>query len=175
MSKSNYPGPVRSYSVSTLRAKLVGRVVVIGIGNTLKSDDGAGPVLAKRLQGRLNAEVIDAETVLENFLCPVINLKPDTVLIIDAVRFDAEPGDLKIFLPADLPVGHFSTHGMSPGLFMKLLNKVGISNVILLGIQPHIIELGQKLSNSVEDSLNTLEAVLKSILGERESLPGAPG
>ncbi|MEW5818306.1 MAG: hydrogenase 3 maturation endopeptidase HyCI [Spirochaetota bacterium] len=150
---------------SDLRQKLFGKVVIVGIGNVLKGDDAVGPLLASRLNNRIRAIVIDAGTVPENFLHPIINAKPDSVVLFDSVVFDAVPGTIKIFPPGDLPVSHFSTHGMSLSLFIEQLISHGIANVLLVGIQPEQIRLGSKLSPAMKKALTELENILLSILG----------
>ncbi len=46
--------------------------VIIGIGNTLKGDDGAGPLVCEQLSGKVCAELIDAGTVPENYIQTII-------------------------------------------------------------------------------------------------------
>ena len=47
------------------------RTVVLGVGNTLKGDDGVGPLVCERLAGKISATVIDAGTVPENHIGPI--------------------------------------------------------------------------------------------------------
>ena len=49
------------------------QTLIIGIGQLLKGDDGAGPLVCQRLQSaKVSAEIIDAGTVPENYIQPVI-------------------------------------------------------------------------------------------------------
>ena len=81
----------------SLRGLLHGRVLLLGIGNRLRSDDAAGPLLADRLSGRVNAEVIDAGDVPENYIGPIRKLGPEVVLALDAVRSGRRPGQVQLF------------------------------------------------------------------------------
>ncbi|MGQ9629310.1 MAG: hydrogenase maturation protease [bacterium] len=148
-----------------LRGRLKGRVVVVGMGNPMRGDDGLGPILAENLRGRVRAEVIDAGVAPENYLGPIIEMKPDTVLILDAVHFGAPPGTIGIFEASDLSILHFSTHGASPQLFMRILVEGGISNVVLVGVQPQSVDLGGRMNPIVEGSMERLGEILVSILG----------
>ena len=71
--------------------------VIVGIGNTLKGDDGAGPQVCSILKGNISAEIIDAETAPENFVAKIIQMSPKKLLIIDAIDFGKPPGTIKIF------------------------------------------------------------------------------
>ena len=46
-----------------LSRRLKGNVLLIGIGNTLRGDDGAGPALIERLEGRVKALLMDGRVV----------------------------------------------------------------------------------------------------------------
>ena len=49
------------------------KTLIIGIGNSLKGDDGVGPAVCERLQNlRICAEVIDTATAPENFIQKII-------------------------------------------------------------------------------------------------------
>lgn len=148
-----------------LRRSLKGKVVLIGAGNELRSDDGVGPFLAKRLVNRLRATVLDAGSALESFLSPVLRETPDTVALIDAVGFDGRKGEVRAFSAADLGTARLGTHGMSPGLFMETLERMGVARTLLIGIQPGTTAVGQKLSPEVQTAAESLEAVLTRILG----------
>ena len=63
------------------------KTVLVGVGNTLKGDDGAGPLLCRELTGKICAELINAGTVPENYIQPIIHKKPQNLIIIDAVEF----------------------------------------------------------------------------------------
>ena len=63
--------------------------VIVGIGNTLKGDDGAGPLICEQLNAKVCAEVIDAGTVPENYIQKIIKKAPQNLLVIDAIDFGA--------------------------------------------------------------------------------------
>ena len=68
------------------------KVLILGIGNPLKADDAAGPLVCEKISGRVKADVIDAGTVPENYIGSIIKKAPENILIIDAIDFDAKPG-----------------------------------------------------------------------------------
>ena len=50
------------------RSIIQGKTVFFGIGSTLRGDDGFGPVLVQKLQGKINAVCINAENAPEKFI-----------------------------------------------------------------------------------------------------------
>jgi hydrogenase 3 maturation protease len=139
------------------------RTVILGIGNTLKGDDGAGPEHCRRLTGRTGAKVIDAGTVPENYIGPVVKKAPQSLLVIDAIDFGASPGTIRILAPEALSSLSGSTHTPSPRLFINLVRKDVPSDVSFIGIQPAQAELGQPLSPEVEQAVELLADILSEI------------
>lgn len=137
--------------------------VIIGIGNTLKGDDGAGPLVCGQLRGKVCAEVIDAGTVPENYIQTIINKAPQNLLIIDAIDFGAPAGTINIFKPEQLDSFVLSTHTLSPRLFVDLVCKEIKVDVNFIGIQPAQMQLGQPLSEQVKEAIQRLAGVLAEI------------
>ncbi len=77
--------------------------LVLGFGNVLLSDDGAGVQVVARLRGELGAEAadfIDAGT-LSFSLLPYIEAA-DSMLAIDAADIEGAPGAIALFEGADM-------------------------------------------------------------------------
>jgi len=141
-----------------LKSRLKGKVVVLGIGNTLRSDDGAGSVLAKRIKNKAAFIVFDAEASPENYLGKIISEKPDTVLIIDGVDFGGNPGETRLLEAWDIKTANlFATHNASISLTINYLQSNLKADIIILIIQPKFINFGDKLSKEVSDTLVELE------------------
>ena len=141
-----------------LKLKLKGKVLLLGMGNPLKSDDGLGTVLCARLRGRLKAEVFAAGVVPENYLSKIVRLKPDTILIIDAADFAGVPGEIRLFSPMQIQsLNFFSTHNMSPSLMINYLQDSTQAQIVFLAIQPKYIGFGESLSSEIGRSFLKLE------------------
>ena len=140
----------------TLKNILKGKVVILCIGNIERGDDGAGPYLASMIKGRTPYEVIDAGVSPENWTGVVVKLNPDTIIIVDAIYFDGEPGDIKIFAGEDLRSGKISTHDVSPKLLIAYLKESTKADIYILGIKPEANKLGSGLSIPVKRSLDNL-------------------
>jgi hydrogenase 3 maturation protease len=139
------------------------KTVIVGIGSTLKGNDGAGPLVCEQLAGKVCANVIDAGTVPENYIQPIIKKAPQSLLIIDAVDFGASAGTIKVFKPERLNSFVFSTHTLSPHLFIDMIRQSIDVDVYFIGIQPVQTQLGQSVSAPVNQAVQQLVNTLAEI------------
>ncbi len=152
-----------------LAGHLVGRVCVVGIGNRLAGDDGAGSAVAEQLAGRVAGCVIDAGIAPENHLEPVVRDAPDTVLLVDAVDFGGEPGSVRMLDARALAAGGLSTHATSLGMIHDYLSARSAARTVLVGIQPGQLRLGAALSEEVARSVEAIASRVAELMG-----PGRP-
>lgn len=156
-----------------LKLHLSGKVIILGIGNTLQSDDGVGSVLAARLKDKVPYIVYDSGSSPENYLGKIIKDKPNTVVIIDAVDFGASPGDFDIFEGSDIKaINFFSTHDASISLAINYLQSSLTVDIIILAIQPKRVAFGEGLGKEVSQTLEKLE---KWLLNTVKITPGLIG
>ncbi len=141
-----------------LRAHLTGKVVILGIGNTLRGDDAVGSLLAGRIKDKLPYIVYDAGPSPENYLGKIIKDKPDSVVIVDAADIGQNPGEVSLFEPQDIKVANlFSTHNSSISLVINYLQSHLTTDIIILIIQPASTGLGEGLTAPVKEALERLE------------------
>jgi hydrogenase 3 maturation protease len=156
-----------SSDLGRLAEHLVGRVCVVGIGNRLAGDDGAGSAVAERLAGRVEGRVIDAGIAPENHLEPALRDEPDTILLIDAVDFGEEPGSVRVLDAGTLATGGISTHATSLGMIHDYLRARSPARAVLVGIQPGELRLGAALSDRVARSVETIARRIAELMGSR--------
>ena len=143
--------------------------VILGIGNVLKGDDGAGPLVCEQLKSaKISAELIDAGTVPENYIQPIIQKAPQNLLIIDAINFGALPGTIRIFKPEQLNSFVLSTHTLSPRLFVDMICRNIKVDVYFIGIQPAQVQLDQPVSPQVSQAIQNLSEILMEIFPLRK-------
>jgi len=139
------------------------KTLIVGIGNLLKGDDAVGPLVCRQLTGKTCAELIDAGTVPENYIQPIIEEAPQNLLIIDAIDFGAPPGTVRVFKPEQLGSLVISTHTLSPRLFIDMVRRNIKVDVYFVGVQPAQTRLGQSLSDQVEQAVQQLTHTLTEI------------
>ena len=139
------------------------RTVILGVGNLLQGDDAIGPSLVDLLHGRVEATLINAGEVPENYLSSIRAAQPEVVLIIVAIELGSDPGCIAI-LDADRlrAIGNFTRN---PGLaFLAVMIQDGTgAEVLLVGIQPERTTFASGLSNPVIKTLQTLEELLVDV------------
>jgi hydrogenase 3 maturation protease len=144
--------------------RLKGKVVLVGIGNPLRGDDAVGPRLIERLQGKVEAELLDTGTAPESYIGRIAKAHPDTVLMVDAVHLDRAPGEFDLLEKGEILQSGFTTHDVSPHLFMDCLEKETQANIYLLGVQPQDISLGSEMSEPVRKALDEMEQTITETL-----------
>ena len=158
--------------LETLRARFAGkRVVVLGVGNPMRGDDGVGACLADRLQGRVKATVVNAGDVPENYLGPVAADQPEVVVIVDAAELGTAPGEIAIIEANELAKTTLSTHNVSLSLFIEVLRSEVQADVFLLGVQPASTAFGAPLSPAIVTALRLLEELFQSCCPKSNSAP----
>lgn len=147
-----------------LKKILTGKVLILGVGNTMRGDDGTGPALIERISGRVSAVCFDAGMTPENFLEKVVHEKPAVVLIVDAADFGGKPGEARVFGQAEVGGGGLSTHALSLQMTCDYLKARSPVHVFLLAVQPESTTLGEGMSRIVSDSIDELAAELTELL-----------
>ena len=157
-------------------------VVIIGVGNQYRTDDGVGIFIA----GKLKAENLP-QTRIEFNRGEAASLMDcwngsDTVFLVDAVKSGAFPGQIYRFnaqIPF-MPKGFFnsSTHNFGTAAAVEL---AGILNrlprlLIIYGIEGKCFEAGRGLTPEVEKAAKTVVKLLRAdILSATACVPNNKG
>jgi hydrogenase maturation protease len=152
------------------------KIGVIGLGNPLRQDDGIGIILLEKLIQKKNKftkniEFIDGGTGGISLIH--LFAKFDIVFLIDAVDFNAKPGDFKFFkidekVSSDKKI-NFTTHEDDILNVLELAWKIGEkSEVYIFAIQPKKTDFKNKLTKELENKtdllLSKLEEKIKTFL-----------
>lgn len=144
------------------------KLIVLGVGNDLKCDDGVGPFIIKRLKEEdiedENLIFINAETVPENFTGKLRKENPTHIIIVDACLMNGNPGDMQIVDKDDFSNIGISTHSMSLSYFVKYLEKDNDFKIIFVGIEPESLDYGENLTEDVEKTAFDFINILKGII-----------
>ena len=150
------------------------RLAIVGIGNTFRSDDAAGILVARALAtSRLLPDpkpvlVIDAGHAPENCTAELRRYAPDIVLLIDAVEMGEKPGSIRWVDMDEIEGMSASTHSLPLSMLASYLNWELKCEVTLLGIQVKSNDVGEIVDLNVLRAVNEIvsavtEAVLASI------------
>lgn len=145
-----------------------GKVVILGIGNVIKGDDAIGPSTAWKLAELFekNDEVIvfDGGTVPENYTGLIRKEKPTHIILVDAVEMKNEPGYIRIVKKDEILNYNISTHAMPVSFLIKFMETTIDADIILIGIQPEKMDLGEGISEEVEKSIGIVANTLFELI-----------
>jgi hydrogenase 3 maturation protease len=154
--------PVIGQDVGRLfEAKEGETVAVVTVGNTLRSDDGAGPYIAARAtRSRPGLVVIDAGERPEGILDRVIALAPRRVVFIDAADFGGVPGETRVIDEGAVPAAGLSTHIFPVPVVARLIAADTGAEISFVGIQAASVALGEGLTPPVREAADLLVALM---------------
>lgn len=147
------------------------KITILGIGNTLYSDEGVGVHMLPLLQDMFEdnceeeLEIIEGATDGMRLLGPVEDT--DYLIIIDAINAGKEPGTIISIKNNDIPAYFgikMSIHqvGFQEVLFAARIRERLPEEMIMFGVQPKSLELGVELTSTVKDRLVDLANLIKS-------------
>jgi len=146
----------------------MGRILVVGVGNTIMADDGLGVRALSELKLKELPDYVDtveAGTALLDALPDLNNY--DKVILIDAVAADGRSVCvLRNPLSSELPQRGLSLHemGIQEALRLHLLVDGKLPEIVVMGLNPKRMEMGTELSPEVAAKIPELvNAVLDEI------------
>ncbi len=142
--------------------------IILGIGNTLNSDDGVGVYIAERISKHLKKTLkkphkvegyelqreivaINCGTTPENYTSVIKRHHPDKLIVVDAADMGLKPGSCRIVAPEKIGVMHISTHNIPLSVFASYVREY-CQDITLIGIQPDTMDIGTALSSAVKKS-----------------------
>lgn len=140
--------------------------VIVCVGNSLIGDDGAGVAVAERLEDTLPWPVFNAQTVPESYLMKIVNLKPETLVMVDALELGAGPGTIRLLPSRKLTGQTPSTHGPAPLMFLDVVRRMHPCRQVVLGIQPESGVFGTGLSEPVEAAVDCIVGAFRILAGK---------
>lgn len=159
------------------------RIALLGLGNVLRRDDGAGPAVIARLEALFEFPqgvfVMDLGTPGLDLVDMLV--EREAVVFVDAIVDRSAPGSVRVLDPADLrgstgavrPSPRVTSHeaGVDDALVLAAMDGRGPSRVRLVGIVAEDLGDGPGLSPAVEGAL---ERACDVVLAELASLGVRP-
>ena len=142
-----------------------GDLMLIGIGNPLRGDDGVGVEIVRILMQSLRNEKVKVLIVEDRVdLIPRMlrDVNPRLILIFDAADFGGRPGEVRIMSPDEASGRTISTHDMPLNLMLRLADKDAPTYV--LGIQVETLEFGRGISPAVKAAADEVASFLLNLL-----------
>lgn len=138
-----------------------GKTLILGLGNTLLSDEAVGPVAVQRLESELAPDpslmLVDGGTLSFTLALPIGEC--ERLIVIDAAVLGEQPGSVRVFedaeMDAQLRRHAKSVHEVS---LADLLDIARLTDTLperraLIGIEPALVDWGDALTPAVEAAL----------------------
>ena len=144
------------------------RVVLMGVGNPMRGDDGVGVAIIQRLQERpiTGVMLLNTETVPESYIGKVESHEPTHVLLVDAANFGGHPGDTRLIDAQHIGGQAVSTHSLPLTIFITYIEKSLGIRVLLLGIQPKNVAFGEEMTPELAEASIRIAETLRRALSE---------
>ncbi|MFH0842916.1 MAG: hydrogenase maturation protease [Bacteroidota bacterium] len=134
------------------------RILFVGIGNVLKSDDGTGVYISSKIINRGSISSLTVEVSIENYIGKINNLDPDILVLIDCVDLGLSPGTYKLLELSQIQDLTFNTHNIS----LRRLSEFFKMPVYILAIQPEKLEFGENISYLVKNIADKIINLINS-------------
>ena len=152
------------------------KIIILGIGNLLLSDEGMGvhfvQMLDKDELGYSNLEIVDGGICAEFVSYIEDGCK---LIVIDAIKGGGKPGTVYCLSIDDIMTQSTSfppSHEMGVIDSLKILKSIGIEpeETVIIGIEPKNLEPGLKLSPEVAERFGELHELIIEEINKVRSL-----
>jgi hydrogenase maturation protease len=143
--------------------------LILGLGNTIMSDDGVGPKVIEKLQQEV--DLPDGVTLLDGGtlgldLLPYLE-EVRRLILVDAVEIGQPAGSCVRLSGDDVPMAlenKLSAHQMGMKDLLAVARLMGHlpDEIILIGVQPACLQMDTELTPSVAAALPRLVAMVKT-------------
>jgi len=134
------------------------KVLFVGIGNVLKTDDGVGVYISSGIKSSSSVSSLTVEVSLENYIGKINSIDPDILVLIDCVDMKSAPGTYKLMVVNKIQDLTFNTHNIS----LKRISEFFKMPVFLLGIQPEKLIFGENISYLVKEEADKIINIINS-------------
>lgn len=138
--------------------------LVIGVGNSLRGDDGVGPAVVRRLAGAPAVRVREVPQLLPELADDAA--RADVLVIVDAA-LDQPPGELRRRPVAPSPRARYELHELSPADLLavarELHGRCPETWLVTIGVAE--IEYVEGLSAAVEAAVPCAVREVRRLLG----------
>lgn len=138
------------------------KTIVLGLGNTLLGDDGAGIYALKELQNDAHyndtIEFVDGGTL--SFTLTDVLYNADNLIVIDAAQLNASPGDVRVFTneAMDTFVRSGKCSSVHEVSLSELLDMARLLDALpgrraLIGVQPQTVDWADQPTDAVKNAI----------------------
>jgi hydrogenase maturation protease len=147
------------------------KVLVLGLGNPILSDDGIGLLLTKRLEGKIPGVEVASITLAGIELLDILAGYDHVFLIDAATGTGGEPGELKEISDGTGALHLFTSHGVNFFEILRIGRDSGLKMPepeVVFGIEiGNATDFGTSLSPALMAALPTLETAITARIEQK--------
>ncbi|MCD5425212.1 MAG: hydrogenase maturation peptidase HycI [Methanosarcinaceae archaeon] len=141
------------------------RIVLLGIGNESRGDDGLGPYVINNINiTRDNFMLLNCGEVPESFTGKIIKFIPSHIILIDVAKMGLAVGAMRIVECSEIKGLGISTHQLPLNMFTDYLEKETGADIFLIGVEPKTTGFSMNISEKVKFSADLLIKDLTNLL-----------
>jgi HAD superfamily hydrolase (TIGR01509 family) len=130
--------------------------LILGVGNSLRGDDGIGALLARELKDKISVDTLNVEGNLENYLGKIKDYS--SLVIIDAAHYLGDTR-FKVISPnkvKNTPLNF--THDLPLNFLSEYLKKEGLIDILILALKGYNFKVGDTMSEKVKETKEVIES-----------------
>ena len=138
------------------------RIVLLGIGSSIRSDDAVGLAVVDNLRGRKMDGVLllNTDTRPENFTGIIRQFDPTHVIMIDAAHLNAPIGSARIIPKERIGGEPISTHHLPLTELANFIEGTMRADVTLIGIQPSSMSYGTEMTAKLKEAAKKVSDII---------------
>jgi hydrogenase 3 maturation protease len=136
------------------------KIVFLGVGSPLRSDDNLGNRIVAALEEKLTVgpgrevHFYQGESAPENFTGAIRAVSPEYLILFDAAELGKPPGAFGIIDPDQVEGIGFASHVLPLKIIGNYLKATVGREIIMVGVQPQSLEFGERLSPAVTEAID---------------------
>ncbi len=139
-------------SLKSLLGQKDKKILFVGIGNVLRSDDGVGVYICRNIVSTNNVKTLIVEVSIENYIKKINDLNPDILVLVDCADLNRVPGYAELLPVEQIKDFTTNTHNIS----LKRVSEFFNMKVLVLGIQPDSVSIGENMTKQVKESADRI-------------------
>lgn len=137
-----------------------------GVGNVLRSDDGAGVYIVSSLKPQGDISTLLVEASIENYISKINSIGPDILIIADCIDFNREPGFSGLIPIDQIHEFTISSHNIS----LKRVAEYLKMEVYVIGVQPADLRVSENMTPAVKKAADEIVSQINETISECHSL-----
>jgi hydrogenase 3 maturation protease len=141
------------------------RTVVCGIGNRMRGDDAAGPMVIDELKKTPTGDVllIDCGHSPEGFIKRILDFRPERLILVDTVDLKEKPGTFRRIGTGSIKKQALSTHKLPLTLMVNYLRSKTDFELVFLGVQPRHTGFDKPVSSECKRAVKDVSKAIKEM------------